>query len=408
MIAKCRTFCKHFKPKNEETIKQPAMGIDFTRSDPLYQQIVEDLRGRITSGALAVGDRLGSHRELAAAYDVSLITVKKALAELVREGLLYARVGKGTFVARSVPRAAPAEQKTLGIVLRDLTVPLFSDIVQQVEAHAYQVGYNVMVSMSSGQAEKEERQIERFRKSGVDGLIIASMEQSHRASETIRSLDAAGFPYVMVSYVEDPDLYMVGIDHERGAYLAARHLCEQGYRRIGYVGAETANRLSELREQGYRRALSEAGLAVEEAFVYRSLEGPGWDRLEHGYEAGRRIARERERPDALFVYNDIAALGLQRALLEAGLRIPEDVAVVGFDDIEQARHAPVPLSTVRQPAGEISARAVEMLLGQIAQRPVERRVVLEPELVARASSEAPARRPASEDADASFATAHRR
>src|SRR5690606_3147121 len=127
----------------------------------------------------------------------------------------------------------------------------------------------------TGQLEKEERQIERFRAMGVDGLLIASMDQSHRASDPIRTLHAAGFPYVMVSYVDDPDLYMVGFDHEKGAYEATAHLIEQGYRRIGYMGAEAANRLSELREQGYRRALEEHGLSPDEKLIFRRLEGAG-------------------------------------------------------------------------------------------------------------------------------------
>lgn len=362
------------------------MSIDFTRSDPLYRQILEDLREKITSGTLALGERLGSHRELAESYDVSIITIRRALAELIRQGYLYARVGKGTFVARSTPRQETQGSKMLGIVLRDVTVPLFSDIVQNFEGYAYRAGYNVMLSMSTGHLEKEERQIERFRESGVDGLLIASMDQSHRASDQIHALHAAGFPYVMVSYVDDPDIYMVSYDQERGAYEATTHLIEQGYQRIGYMGAEIANRLSELREQGYRRALKEHDIEVDEALIYRMLEGACWDRLKSGYEAGRHLARQSNRPDALFVYNDIAALGLQRAWLEAGLRIPEDMALVGFDDIEQASYAPVPLSTVRQSAQAISARAVDVLLRQIGQRSVEPRTMLEPKMITRASS----------------------
>ncbi|HEX7070438.1 MAG TPA: GntR family transcriptional regulator [Rhodothermales bacterium] len=362
------------------------MSIDLTRSDPLYRQILEDLREKIISGQYRLGQRLGSHRELADGYGVSIITIKRALAELMREGYLYARVGKGTFVARSTPRRESSGTKTLGVVLRDLTVPLFSEIVQAFEGYAYGAGYNVMLSMSSGQLEKEERQIERFRENGVDGLLIASMDQSHRASDPIHKLHTGAFPYVMVSYIDDPTFYMVSYDHERGAYEATTHLIDQGYRRIGYMGAEAANVLSELREQGYRRALEEHGIAPDERLIYRRLEGAGWERMKSSYEAGRELAGDPNRPDALFLYNDIAALGLQRALLEAGLRIPEDIGLVGFDDIEQASYAPVPLTTVRQSADAISSRAVEMLLGQIDQRSVEPRIVLEPELIVRSSS----------------------
>lgn len=362
------------------------MSIDHRSQVPLYRQIADDIKAEITDGALKVDERLGSHRELATLYGVSLITVKKALTELVREGILYARVGKGTFVARRETPVDHTKHRSIGIVLRELQLPFFSEIVQGAEAYAYEAGYNILLSMSAGQIDKEEKQIEHFQQIGVDGLIIASLNTDRHASPAIRALHKTRFPYVMVSYVEDTDIYFVGIDNEAGGYLATGHLIEQGFTRIGYVGTPAGNKLSDVREAGYRRAMAEHGLAIDPAWLAYALEGPGWNRHEAGYAYGLRVGDNPDYPEALFIYNDVSALGIQRGLLEKGLQIPDDIALVGFDDIERTALAPVPMTSVKQPTDEISRLAVESLLKRVRRQPVEPYITLQPELVVRASS----------------------
>ncbi len=385
-IFKCRTLIKDYGVFFGIREYPNPMSIDHRSQVSLYQQIADDLKAKIKDGALKVDERLGSHRELATLYGVSLITVKKALSELIREGILYARVGKGTFVARTVPPVNHEHHKSLGMVLWDLTEPFFSKIVQEVDALAYEAGYNILLSLSAGQMEKEEKQIEHFQRIGVDGLIIAALNTDRHASPAIRALHKAQFPYVMVSYVEDSDIYFVGIDSEEGGYLATAHLIEQGFTRIGYVGTPPGNKLSDVREAGYRRAMAEHGLAIDPAWLAYTLEGPSWDRYEAGYAYGLRLGHQPDRPKALFVYNDVSALGVQRGLLESGLKIPDDVALVGFDDIERVALAPVPMTSVKQTTDEISRLAVESLLKRIRGQSVEPYITLQPELVVRASS----------------------
>lgn len=362
------------------------MSIDFRDSEPLYKQIIADIRRRISAGELKVGDRLASHRELSGQYGVSLITVKMALKELIRKEILFARAGKGTYVARYAPAADLRSHKTIGLVLEDLSVPLFADVLRTTERLLSEADYALLLSTSSGQMEKEDAQIVRFREIGADALIIASMDHSHRATDTVRELHAQDFPYVMISFVDDPEIHYVGVDHEQGAFLATDHLAKKGYDSIGYLGTVPDNRLSGLREAGYRRALAANDIEVDEDLIFQLLEGPGWKRMRSGYEIGIRLASSRQLARAYFVYNDIAAIGLEEALLEAGLRIPDDVALVGFDNIERASFAPVPLTTVRQPVADIGREAVRMLLDLVAGRPTNTRITLEPRLVVRASS----------------------
>ncbi|MCC6397152.1 MAG: substrate-binding domain-containing protein, partial [Bacteroidetes bacterium] len=262
----------------------------------------------------------------------------------------------------------------------------FSLIVQAVEEAAYRQGYNVLLSNSSGQPEKEERQIRHFRQIGVSGLIIASLRHVYHATPTIQALHREGFPFVMVSYMEDREIPFVGTDHEQGGYMAARHLLSRGYRRIGDVNAERGNLVGELRKNGFLRALRESGLDLDARFHFRIRVHGVRDYFQGGYEIGQRLARSGgQKPEALFIYNDSAALGFEKAVHEAGLHIPEDIAIIGFDNIEQGKHAAVPLTTIQQPTARIGARAFEVLLARIEGGVEEMRTVYMPGLVIRES-----------------------
>jgi DNA-binding LacI/PurR family transcriptional regulator len=361
------------------------MPLDPKNPAPLYLQIVEDIKSKISTGRHKVGDQLGSQHELSREYGVSLITVKKALTTLVHEGIIYSRVGKGTYVARKNRTSPSARGRTIGLVLRDLQSPFFSLIVQGVEAKAYEYGLNVMLSNSSGRAEKEDAQIEYFRKMGVGGLIIASMSHIYHPTSRIRALLREKFPFVMVSYIEDEDVPFVGTDHELGGYLATQHLLSLGFRTIGYINGEEGNLVGELRKRGYVRALHEHGIKINQRFLFRLRLKGEWNDFQSGYEIGEKVLRSKVRPDAMFVYNDLSALGFQQALLEGGITVPQDMGIVGFDNIERGEYAPVPLTTVEQPTMQIGMRAVEVLKCQMEGKEYTTRSILQPRLLIRKS-----------------------
>jgi DNA-binding LacI/PurR family transcriptional regulator len=359
------------------------MAIDVKNPVPLYQQIADEIKAKIQSGVLKVGDAIGSHSELTLQYGVSVITVKKALSDLIREGYLYSRVGKGTFVARKSVALNLSRQKTLGLVLRDLTNPFFSLIAHGAEKKADLLGYNLLLSSSIGKINKEETLISRFEAMGVDGIIIASLSQTYRATDEIKRLHQSGFPYVMVSYIHEPDIWYVGTDHERGAYLATEHLLRSSYKRIGYVTGGKHNLLSKLRQKGYERALKEYGQRFSKDLIFEIDDKKS--RFDAGYEVGKHIARLSKKPDALFIYSDVVALGVMKSLGEVGINIPKDIALVGFDDIERAQYADVPLTTVHQPTEEIGAKAIEILTERLAGKTPSVKTILQPSLVVRAS-----------------------
>jgi len=361
------------------------MILDPDGSTPLYKQIIEDINQRIENGDLKAGDRIESNKKLSEKYDVSLITVKKAVSELISEGKLYSEVGKGTFVSSLQNGVKLARHNTIGLVLSDLKNPYFSLIAHGVEEKASDNDYALILSHSSNCIEKEEKQIEKLMDMGVNGLIIASMKHNYTATSAIRKLHEQDFPYVVVSYMSDRDIYHVGTDHELGAFMATDYLINSGYKKISYIGDEQGNILSEVRKLGYLRALNHYEMCYNQSYIYNLPKNGSQDYYNSGRELAKKYLKSSTEIGAFFVYNDLIAIGFEEELLDNGVAVPEDVAIVGFDDIERSEYCRVPLTTVRQPTEKIGNLAVEKLIKKINNEDVEVRTILEPSLVFRGS-----------------------
>lgn len=360
--------------------------LDFTAPVPLYQQVAADIRRRIVAGEMAVGSQIPPHRDLAGEYGVSIITINKALSGLVNEGLLHSHVGRGTFVmVRPASISGIAAPTTVGFVLRDLSSPFFSLIAHAAQQRADALGVGLLFASSSNRADREEEQIRRLRLLGVHGLIIVSMSRTYRPSEAIQALADDEFPYTMVSWTAGDDVPFVGIDLAEAGHLVAQHLLSLGHRRFAYVIDRAGSLNGELRMSRFREALAAAGHPVAPAFVFEyPLPGEEND-YESGYAIGERMAALPAWPEAVFCFNDLGALGLEDALLDAGVQVPGDVAIVGLDDIELAARARVPLTTVRQPVAEIGARALDAVLARGRGEHPPIRQLLAPELIVRES-----------------------
>lgn len=365
------------------TSRAEHLRIDPAAATPLYQQVAADIRRKIVSGEMPVGTQLQPHRELAVSYGVSVITINKALSGLVSDGTLHSRVGRGTFVAARP--VVPDTHRILGFVLRDLSSPFFSLVAHAAQQRADELGYAILFSSTSNSIDREEEQVRRFRELGLHGLIVASMARTYRITGPLQELHDAGFPYVMVSYTHGDDVPFVGLDLDRAGYIATEHLISLGRRRIGYIGDRFGSILFEVRGGGYRAAMARHGLAVDPELLFEyPFTGEGND-YRSGYAVGERIAAMDDKPDAMFVFNDLGALGLQDALLDRGVGVPDDIAIVGLDDIELAARARVPLTTVRQPTDRIGASAVETLVARLRGEHPKTRQLFVPELVVRES-----------------------
>lgn len=365
-------------------VGMPTQGFmtELDTSTSLWESVANEIRGRIERGELRPGARLDSQRDLCVEFNVSRITIRRAFSQLATEGFIHTSRGRGTFVSERGPQGGIPTVNSIGLVLRDLTSPFFVKVIGGIERYTYDHGFSLLLSNTSGQMGKEEQQIAHFRRIGVAGIVVASMHNQERPPEAVLRMHEEGFPYVMVSYVEDESIRSVGVDHEDGGAIAGRHLYDCGYRTFGYLNAERTNVLGNVRKYGFMRGLAEAGADLPDAFVLDIELEDRWDirRFEKGYAAAEQFLDAPTRPEAMFIYNDQAAYGFIKRLQEAGVRIPDDLAVIGFDGIDRNDLFDGVLTTVRQPMEEIGRLAVDVIRKLVDGREAPTRTMVEPHL----------------------------
>lgn len=271
---------------------------------------------------------------------------------------------------------------TLGVLLPDLYGEFFSEIIRGVDLAARETGYHILVSRSyRGRSEVEEAM--RAMRGRVDGVLLMSPDVD---AESLRNVPA-NLPVVLLcSASKGSETDSVTIQNFRGAREMVSHLLSLGHRRVAIIKGAAGNYDAAERLRGYRSALRDAGVEPD-----RSLERDGAFTEDGGYAATIQLLAVKPRPTAIFAANDSMAIGALSALRESGVRVPEDMAVAGFDDIPLARYMDPPLSSVHVPICELGERAVELLLAGIAHKNehIRRRERVSTELVIRRSCGAP-------------------
>jgi LacI family transcriptional regulator len=276
------------------------------------------------------------------------------------------------------------ETKTIGLVITDITNPALTQTAQAIEIALSERGYGTLFATSNNTLTEEIRAIDMFRSRQVDGMLI--YPTSHRKLDHIRPLRRANYPVVLL--VGDPDsgIDAVCVDDRRGAYKATRHLIEIGHRRIGII--DTANPLGNLeKREGYEQALTEAGIDIDPTL---SVDPQGHS-TQSGYFAMDTMMGGKKPPSAVFAANDSLAIGALRWCAKNGRKVPYDVAIIGFDNIEFAEYASTPLSTVNYAVDVVTRMAVDRLMRLISagdQLPEPRATLIDPELVIRDSTQA--------------------
>lgn len=294
-----------------------------------------------------------------------------------RERVLTAIAELGYRRNMSARALATSRTQLIGVVTPGVTLFGPSHTTTAIENAARAAGYATTTAAIQDATASPHEVLEFFVSLGVDGIIVVA--------PTIETAEAAhglaGTVPVVVIAADLPSpgpLHVVAIDHEQGARDATAHLIAHGHRHIAHVAGPPNWFDARARVEGWRDQLVEAGLPVPE------LIAGGWD-AGPGYSAARRLLDQPERPTAVFAANDHLALGMMRAFHESGVRIPDDIAVVGYDDVAGSDYYEPPLTTVRQPFQEVGRQAMSTLLAVLAGNPLENAPIL-PELVVRASS----------------------
>ncbi len=326
-------------------------------------------------------------RDVAALAGVSINTVSRVLndkgevspetKDKIQEAIKTLKYRPNSFARSLVSK----QSRIIGQIVTDCTNPNNAQQIRSVQNLTAEQGYSVMLVDTAEEHQREVAALELMVEKMVDGFLITPLQYDN--THLFKLKEEASLPFVLTNR-DIPDLGVDAVLHDNfdGAYQATRHLLELGHHRIAYITSRRQVWTVAERLAGYRASLQESGQNFDESLIIQTNLS-----LESAFEATNKLLKLNPRPTAIFAYNDMMAIGVLKALKEAGLRIPEDISLIGYDDIIYSQFLEVPLTTVRQKTRELGEGAASVLLQRIAnpQTPLKR-VILQPELVVRQST----------------------
>lgn len=335
-------------------------------------------------------------KDIAAQAGVSVMTVSKCLrdapdvsaATKARVKLLAQQLG---YVPDRFAQALrTGESKMFGVVISAMTNPVFSRIMLAIEEQAHNHGYDVLLAHTLNNVEREEVCIRRLLSRRVAGLFVSPVYRMSPEARVYQEIVAAKIPTVILGHTAPfcHQFTNVETDDLLASYSITQHLIKLGHKRIAFFAGPAATPWTQERFEGYRRALREYGLDVDDKLVFEAGRT-----IEDGAKAALQMINEHSQVTAVQAINDLVAVGCMKVLLEQGIKVPEQVSVVGFGNILLSEHCRVPLTTVRQPKFTLGTVAMESMMKLLRGEQAEPRR-LPAELVLRASTAAPPAKPA--------------
>lgn len=294
-------------------------------------------------------------------------TRQRILEIVEREGYIPNGIAKSLKMKRT---------KTIGIIMPDVMNLFFSEVARGAEDAAERKGYSVILCNSDNNEVKEAKYLNILQEKMVDGIIMTASETG--ATE---SIEKSKTPMVLVDRDLDLDkpIRHITVDNVEGTYNATTYLIEKGCKNIGFISSEEVNKLSKERLKGYKKALKENEVEISEKKIY--LEN--FD-VESGYRGVNTLLKQTS-IDSICCGNDLIAIGAIRALKEKKIRVPENVKIIGFDDISISQYIDPPLTTIKQPIYQLGEESVKMLLSIIEKKDTEMNKVLGTTLIERGS-----------------------
>jgi LacI family transcriptional regulator len=333
--------------------------------------------------------RNASVKDVAVAAGVSLGTVSNVLnrpdrvSASTRERVERAMADLGFVRNESARSLRAGKSRTLAYVMLDASNPFFTDVAQGIELAAESADLSLFICNSNNRASREDTHLAHLQQQRVQGILLTPVDPG---APSLDAIARHGTPLVIVDRIrQDDNFCSVAVDDVLGGRLAVEHLIDRGHTRVAFLGGPLSIGQVEDRWRGAREAWAEADLPPD-ALVLIPTTGLT---VAEGRSGGERLAGlpARRRPTAAFCANDLIALGLLQQSIGSGRRVPEELAIVGYDDIEFAAAAAVPLTSVRQPRQELGQTAAELVMDEATNpRHAHQQVTFTPELVARAST----------------------
>jgi len=273
--------------------------------------------------------------------------------------------------------------ETIGLVISDVSNVFFSNLAKGVEDECRKKGWNVILCNTNDKHERDISYIQILADKGVDGILFCMALDSNKkkALESISLMEKLKLPFVMIDrFLDEAECCSVFVNHKQGGYIATKHLIENGHKKIGCIAGPLQLEDSMYRLKGYEKAMEEAGLTITKDIIYEGNYDP-----QSGAEAVDYLLEKKI--SAIFAFNDMSAYGAYKRLRQKGLSIPEDVSLVGYDDIFFSELLDIPLTTVRQPVYDMGAEAVKQLIEEVENDVnTQKSITFQPILVVRQST----------------------
>jgi LacI family transcriptional regulator len=310
----------------------------------------------------------------------NFLTSKKAISDRQRERIQSA-IDELGYIPNSAVRVMRGQRNSaIGFMIPDSSNPFFSEVARGVEDVAIEAGYVVVICNTNGDDDRENHYARTLSEMRVVGAIATPLSASEK---NLSQLSASGAAIVLLGSGDHPLAFSsVDIDDVEGGLLAARHLIERGHRDIVFFGGPAADPQIHARFEGLRRGYLDFGL---DPARIRRIDAQGASTISR-LDAARQVIALNPQPTAAVCANDMLAIALEAELLRAGIKIPSQFEIVGYDDIEAAQTAPIPLTTIRQPQFEIGKAAASLLLSQAKDSSAQQHISFSPELIARGST----------------------
>ncbi|MDW6004273.1 HTH-type transcriptional repressor PurR [Vibrio mangrovi] len=307
-----------------------------------------------------------------------VINKTRFVAETTQEKVMEA-VKTLNYAPSAVARSLKCNStRTIGMLVTQSTNPFFSEVIDGVESYCYRQGYTLILCNTGGLYEKQRDYIRMLAEKRVDGMLVMCSDLTAELLEMLEAYD--DIPKVIMDWGPESSQADKIIDNsEEGGYLATRYLLDKGHRHIACLSGHLSKAACQERIQGFRRAMAEANLTPNEDWI---LEGNF--ECDTAVLAADKIIAMDEQPTAVFCFNDTMALGLMSRLQQRGIKVPEDISVIGYDNIEISEYFSPPLTTIHQPKRRVGKNAFEILLERIKNKEHDRRTFeMHPEIVER-------------------------
>ena len=350
-----------------------------------YIEIFEFYRDKILSGEMKYGEKLPTEQEIGELFSVSRHTVRQSILELEKEGYIYREKSKGAFVEK-LEKDKKSKSKMIIVITTYISEYIFPFLIKGIEEVLSKNGYDILLLSTNNEKEKEKEQLKKLLEYDVVGAIVEPTASAlgNTNVEYYKEISRNNIPYLMINAAYDKDKQSyVAIDDEKGGYTICKYLIELGHKRIAGLFKEDDIQGIE-RKKGYINALEENNIEIDSTIIgkFKTFE-------EDFYVSGftRSLLSRDDKPTAIFCYNDKVAMNVVKIARDMGIRVPEDLSVVGYDNDETISSAlDCGITTISHPKEELGRKAAEMLLSIIHGEENRVSYVFEPEIIVKNST----------------------